>query len=62
MSLELGMKHLGRGAYQICSNDDPRLTLTYLMPRSNLLLNAFKWDFLKINFLNTAEAKVIILT
>ena len=25
--------------------DDPRLTLTYLTSRSNLLPNAFKWDF-----------------
>ena len=33
------------GAYQVCSNDGPRLTLTYLTSRSNLLSNAFKWDF-----------------
>ena len=49
------------GAYQVCSNDGPRLTLTYLTSRSNLLSNAFKWDFfLKDDFLNTVEAKVII--
>ena len=36
---------LGCGAYQGCSNDDHRLTLTYLTSRSNLLLKAFKWDF-----------------
>ena len=30
MTLGLGMQHLGCGAYQFCSNDDPRLTLTYL--------------------------------
>ena len=58
-----GMMHLGCGAYQICSNDDPKLTLTYLTSRSNLLPNAFKSDFfLKVDFLNTVEAKVIILT
>ena len=34
----------GCGAYQVCSNDDPKLTLTYLTSRSNLLLNAFKWE------------------
>ena len=51
------------GAYQVCSNDYPRLTLTYLTSRSNLLPNAFKWDFfLKVDFLNTVEAKDIILT
>ena len=50
--------------YQVCSNDDPMLTLTYLTSRSNLLPSAFKWDFffLKVDFLNTVEAKVIILT
>ena len=36
---------LGMWAYQFCSNDDPMLTLTYLTSRSNLLPNAFKWDF-----------------
>ena len=39
---------LGMWVYQVCSNDDPKLTLTYLMSRSNLLPNAFKWElFLK---------------
>ena len=33
MTLGLGMLHLGCGAYQVCSNDDPRL-----------LPNAFKWE------------------
>ena len=44
MTLGLGMQHWGCGAYQVCSNDDPRLTLTYLMSRSNLPPNAFKWE------------------
>ena len=44
VTLGLGMSHWGCGAYQVCSNDDPRLTLTYLMSRSNLLPNAFKWE------------------
>ena len=30
---------LGYGAYQVCSNDDPGLTLIYLASRSNLLPN-----------------------
>ena len=43
--------------------NDPRLTLTYLTSRSNLLPNAFKWEFfLTVDCLNTVEAKVIILT
>ena len=51
MALGLGMLHWGSGAYQVCSNDDPRLTLTYLTSRSNLLPNAFKWEFFcKVNF------------
>ena len=63
MTLELGMKHWGCEAYQVCSNDDPRLTLTYLTSRSTLLPNAFKSGiFLKIDFLKTTKANVIILT
>ena len=46
VTLGLGMEHWGCGVYQVCSNDDPKLTLTYLRSRSNLLPNAFlKWDF-----------------
>ena len=44
MTSGLGMEHLESRAYQICSNDDPRLTLTYLTSMSNLLYNAFKWE------------------
>ena len=44
MTLGLGMWHLGSEAYQVCSNDDPRLTLTYLTSRSDLLPYAFKWE------------------
>ena len=33
----------GCGPYQICTNDESRLTLTYFMGRSNLILNAFIW-------------------
>ena len=63
MTLGLGMLHWGCGAYQVCSNDDPRLTLTYLTSRSNLLPNAFKWgNFSKVDFFKTTEANVIILT
>ena len=34
--------------FNVCSNDDARLTVTNLTSRSNLLPNAFKWEmFLK---------------
>ena len=57
------MSYLGCGAYQVYSNDDSLLTLTYLTSRSNLLPNAFRWEFfLKVDLLNTVAAKVIILT
>ena len=63
MTLGLGMLHFGCVAYQVCSNDDPRLTLTYLTSRSKLLHNAFKFEtFRKVDFMNTVEAKFIILT
>ena len=43
--------HWGCRAYLVFSNDDPRLTLTYLTARSNLLPNAFKWEnFWKADF------------
>ena len=44
MTLGHGMYYFGCWTYLVCSNDDPRLTLTYLTPRSNLLPNAFKLD------------------
>ena len=44
MTLGLGMQHRGYRACQVCSNDDPEFTLTYLMSRSNLLPNTFKWE------------------
>ena len=63
MTLGLGMQHQGCRAYQVCSNNDRRLTLTYLTSRSNLLPNAFKWEnFRKVVFLKTVKALVIILT
>ena len=43
MALGLGMYHWECGPYQICSNDESRLTLTYFMERSNLIPNAFIW-------------------
>ena len=39
MTLKLGMQQ--REYYEICSNDDPGLTLTYFTARSNLVPSAF---------------------
>ena len=46
VTLRLGIWHWRCRAYQVCSNDDPRLTLTYLMSRSSLLPNPFEWEFI----------------
>ena len=43
MTLNLGMHHRVLEFYQVCSNDDPELTLTYFMARSNLVPYAFVW-------------------
>ena len=54
----LGIQHWGCGAYQVCSNDDPRLTLTYLTLRSNLLSYAFNGNFFfeKLIFLENCRS------
>ena len=44
MTLGHGMWHWGCGAYPVCSNDDTKMTLTYLRSRSNLFPNAFEWE------------------
>ena len=41
MTLKLGMQHWVLECYQICSNDDPGLTLTFFTARSNLVPYAF---------------------
>ena len=41
--LKLGMHHRELKFYKIYINDDPSLTLTYFMARSNLVAHAFKW-------------------
>ena len=45
MTLKVGMQRRVRVLeyYQICSNDDPGLTLTYFTARSNLVPYAFVW-------------------
>ena len=43
MTLNLGMQHWVLKYYQIPSNDDPGLTLTYFTARSNLVPYGFVW-------------------
>ena len=44
MTLDLGMHHRVLEYYQVCSNDDPGLTVTYFMARSNLVPYAIVWE------------------
>ena len=48
MILKLSMQHRVGEFYQVCSNDDPGLTLTYFTARSNLVPYAFVWEKGKI--------------
>ena len=41
MALKLGMEHWLLEHYQVCSNDDPVLTLTYFTTRSNLVVSVY---------------------
>ena len=47
ISTKLGMYHWGRLPIIVCSNDDPWLTLTYFMPRSNFVTLAFLYEKVK---------------
>ena len=44
MTLKLGMQYWVLDYYQICSNDEPGLTMNYFTARSNLDLYAFVWE------------------
>ena len=44
MTLNVGIQHWVLEYYQVCSNDDPGLTLTYFTSRSNLVPYAFVWE------------------
>ena len=44
VTLSLGMHHRVLEYYQVCSNNDPGLTLTYFTARSNLVTYAFVWE------------------
>ena len=57
MTLKLGVQHRVLGYYQVCSNDDPEMTLTYFTARSNLVPYAFIWEKgKKIDFSETIVA------
>ena len=43
MTLKVGMQHRVLEHYQVCSNADPGLTLTYFTARSNSVPYAFVW-------------------
>ena len=44
MTLNLGMHHRVLEYYQVCSNGDPGLTLTYFTAMSNLVPYPFVWE------------------
>ena len=48
MTLKVGMQHQVLKYYQVSSNYDPVLTLTYFTARSNLVPYAFIWEECKI--------------
>ena len=57
MTLKLGVQYLVLKYYQVCSNDDPRWTLTYFTARSNLVLCAFVWE--KVKTMDFSETIVV---
>ena len=50
MTLKLGMHHRVLEYYQVCSNDDSGLTLTYFTARLNLVPYAFECKKCKTMF------------
>ena len=48
MTLKADMQHRVLEFYQVCSNDDPGLTLVYFTARSNLVPYAVVWERGKI--------------
>ena len=56
--MKLGsMKHRGHPPIIVCSNDDPRVTLTYFTARSKLVTWVFLWEKVKtVDFSETIAA------
>ena len=57
MTLKICMQHRVLEYYQICSNDDPGLTLTCFIARSNLVPYAFVWE--KVKTMDFSETIVV---
>ena len=51
MILKLGMQHQKLKLYKVYINDDPGLTLTYFMARSNWVAYIFEWGKLLQSYL-----------
>ena len=47
MTLKVCKQHRILEYHQVCSNDDPELTLIYFTARSNLVHYAFVWEKVK---------------
>ena len=47
MTLKVCVQHRVLEYYQVCSNNDTGLTLTYVTLRSNLVLYVFVWENVK---------------
>ena len=55
--MKLGVSHRGLQPISICSNDDPRVTLTYFTAMSDLVTLAFLWEQVKtVDFSETIAA------
>ena len=57
MTLKVGMQHRILEYYQVCSNDDPGLSLSYFMARSNLVPYTFVLE--KDNIIDFSETIVV---
>ena len=60
-TLKLCIKHRWLEAFQMCSNDDPKLTFAFPAKRLDWLSYAFIWEkYWKVNFSRTVEGWCII--
>ena len=57
MTLKVCVRHQVLEHYQVCSNDDPVLTLTYFMTRSSLVPYSFAWE--KVKTMDFSETIVV---
>ena len=57
MTLKVCMQHWVLKYYQVCSTDDPGLTLTYFTARPNLVPYAFVWK--KVKTMDFSETIVV---